>query len=72
MASSSSGSSVRKASPVPSADSTHSVEAPIIATPTAAVEKQPDDSSKLRTFVGILRKYAIIPLSMAAVPETFI
>ncbi|MCJ1294263.1 hypothetical protein MMC34_005821 [Xylographa carneopallida] len=60
MASSSAGSSIYRRSPAPSsAPSTMSTE-PTLSTPPiapAGAEKAPDDQSKLRTFLSILRKF---------------
>ena len=59
MASSSSGSSANRPSPAPSTATTSTLSAePTLSTPpnNAGVEKTPDDSSKLKTFLSILRK----------------
>lgn len=57
MASESSGSTATNPSPaVSTAPSTVSVESSTPPKDDYAVEKQPDDSSKLKLFLGILRK----------------
>ena len=42
-----------------------------VSTPAnAPVEKAPDDGSKLKTFLGVLRRYALLPARPQARPET--
>lgn len=61
MASASSGSTDYRASPVPStASSTVSMNSVSTPAAVAASDKPADESSKLRTFLSILRKYVLV------------
>ncbi|KAI9834253.1 MAG: hypothetical protein M1819_003091 [Sarea resinae] len=58
MPTSSSGSTASvRSSAAPKAASTKSTEATVASSPPATAEKAPDDTSKLRTFLSILRKF---------------
>src|SRR4051794_5409369 len=60
MAYASSSSTMDQASPAPSAaSSTASIPSISTPPPTSAVSDKADDSSKLRTFLSILRKYVV-------------